>query len=314
MHKNRFIGLAGAMAAVVIAFCSTGCRRPAGQNGQGGSPAGAGRLQIVAAENFWGSLAAQLGGTNAQVVSIVFDPNADPHEYASRAVNARQCADADYVIINGAGYDSWSQRLLEAGAGNPRRKVLDVADLLGKKNGDNPHFWYDPDDVNRVVEQMEKDMISLDPAKADYYRQRDDALRSSLAQYQNRIASIRRQFKGTKVAATEDIFVYLAEAADLNLISPPAFMQAVAEGNDPPVQSVIEFQNQIKSGEPAVLVFNQQTVTPLSDGMKKLAADNGIPVVGITETVQPPDASFQEWMNAELIALENALNAKALGK
>lgn len=295
------------VVAVVAAIFCFGCNRAP----NAATPSN--KLKIIAAENFWGSLVSQLGGEHVDVVFIVSDPNADPHEFASSTVTAKAFASADYVILNGAGYDSWGDKLLSADF-NPHQKVLNVADLLGKKAGDNPHFWYSPDYVNRVVAKMRDDLIALDPKNAADYRQQYQSLQSSLAQYQNRIASIRKQFGGTKVAATEDIFVYLAQASGLDLISPPAFMRAMAEGNDPPVQSVIDFQNQIKNKEPAVLVYNQQTVTPLTEGIKKMAADEGIPVIGITETIQPPDASFQEWMNAELISLENALNAKALGK
>lgn len=292
---------------IVVAFFCFGCSRE--PNAAASTP----KLEIVAAENFWGSLVAQLGGGHVDVVYIVSDPNADPHEFASSAATAKAFAAADYVIINGAGYDSWSDKLLSADV-NPHRKILNVADLLGKKVGDNPHFWYSPDYVNQAIGKMRDDLIALDTKNAADYRQQYQELQSSLAQYQNRIMSIRKQFGGTKVASTEDIFVYLAQAAGLDLISPPSFMEAVAEGNDPPIQSLIDFQNQLKNKEPAVLVYNRQTVTPLTEGVKKLAAEQGIPVVGITETVQPPLAPFQEWMDAQLVTLQNALNAKAPGK
>jgi zinc/manganese transport system substrate-binding protein len=272
-----------------------------------------GKLQIVAAENFWGSIASQIGGNDVQVTSIVSDPNADPHEYESDTNDAREFASANYVIVNGVGYDSWADKLLSAST-NSNRKVLDVGTLVGKQEGDNPHLWYNPVYVNMAAKQMEEDMIALDPSHASDYEANYQTLQTSLAEYQDRIQSIAKQFGDTKVAATEDIFAYLATAANLNLISPPAFTEAVAEGNDPPAQSIVEFQNQLKSGQVKVLVYNEQTVTPLTESMKKLAADEGIPVIGITETIQPPDASFQDWMNAELINLENALNAQTLGQ
>ncbi len=273
----------------------------------------AGRLQVVAAENFWGSMVSQIGGDRVSVTSIVSDPNADPHEYESNTATARAFAAANYVIINGAGYDSWARKLLFANP-NPQRRVLDIAQFLGKKNGDNPHFWYNPDYVNMVAGAIKSDLISLDPSGKRYYEEQYKAFQNTVFGYQSRIASIKQEFAGAKVAATEDIFVYLANAAGLNLISPPAFMQAVAEGNDPPAQSIVQFQNQLKAKEPVVLVYNEQTVNPITEEMKKLAAENDIPVVGITETVQPPDASFEEWMNAELIELENALNTNKLGQ
>lgn len=270
-------------------------------------------VQVVAAENFWGSLISQIGGSHVQVLSIVSDPNADPHEYESNAGNARAVSSAAYVIENGAGYDSWMDKLLSA-SNNQNQKVLNVADLLGKKDGDNPHMWYSPAYVNTVIVQMEQDLISIDPVDAAYYQEQYKNLQSSLAEYQNRIAAIKQQYSGAEVASTESIFAYLADAAGLNLVSPPEFIDAVAEGNDPPASSVVEFENQLKSGKIKVLVYNEQTVTSLTQSMKVLAANEQIPVIGVTETIQPPDASFQEWMNAEILNLQNALNAQALGQ
>jgi len=271
------------------------------------------KIQVVAGENFWGSLVSQLGGDHVSVVSVVSDPNADPHEYESNADTAKAFSKANYVILNGAGYDSWGDKLLSAGT-QVNRKVLRVAYLLGKKEGDNPHFWYNPQYVNQVIVQMEKDLISIDPSNTVYYQEQYAGLQKALSAYQNRIVSIKNQFGGTTVGSTESIFVYLAAPLGLNLLSPAEFMDAVAEGNDPPVQSVVKFQQLIKDKKIQVLVFNQQTVTPITDTIKKMAADAGIPVVGITETIQPPDVSFQDWMNAELMMIENALNAKALGQ
>lgn len=147
-------------------------------------------LQVVAAENFWGSLVSQLGGSHVQVLSVVSDPNADPHEYESNATDARTVATANYVIENGAGYDSWMDKLVDAGSGgSPDRKVLNVADLLGKKEGDNPHFWYDPVYVNQAIARMEQDLIALDPADTAYYQAQYTMLQASLAPYQSRILS-----------------------------------------------------------------------------------------------------------------------------
>ena len=269
-------------------------------------------LQVVAGENFYGSLVSQLGGSHVHVLSIVSDPNADPHEYASTTDDARAVANADYAIFNGAGYDSWADKLLSASQ-NQNRRLLDIASLLGKKEGDNPHFFYGPEYVNQVVLRMESDLIALDPASTAYYQQQYNSLSASLAVYQNRIAIIKRQFGGTKVAATEDIFAYLAMAAGLDLVSPPEFMLAVAEGNDPPAASVAEFERLLGSGEVRVLVYNQQTITPLTVNIEKMAADRGMGIVGITEIITPPNRSFQDWMNGEVIELQHALSAKASG-
>jgi zinc/manganese transport system substrate-binding protein len=270
-------------------------------------------LNVVAGENFWGSIATQLGGTHVNVTSIVTDPNADPHQYEGSTQDARAFAQANYVILNGAGYDTWGQKLLDA---NPvsGRKVFTVANLLGKHEGDNPHFWYNPSYVEQVSNQITKDYQALDPAASAYFTQQRAAFETALSAYHQRIAEIKAKFAGQKVGSTESIFVYLANALGLDLISPPEFMQAVAEGNDPPASSVVTFEQQVRQKQITVLVYNVQTITNVTNTIKQLASQQNIPIVGVSETIQPPDASFQEWQTAQLLVLQNALNANALGK
>ncbi len=285
------------LLATVLAAC--------GAPGTGGS--GTGTLQVIAGENFWGSIAAQLGGSRVSVTSIVTNPNTDPHEYESSATDARAFATANYVILNGAGYDDWGQKLRSA---NPSqsRKVFTVAELLNKKAGDNPHFWYNPDWVDKVADKITSDYRALDPADAGYFTQQREAFGTALKPYRDATARIRSTFSGVPMGSTESIFVYLAQALGVNLISPPEFMQAISEGTDPPAQTVAQFQDQISHHQIKVLVYNTQTSTPITDNLKQLAAKNGIPVVGISETVQPATASFQDWQTKQLESLSAALS------
>jgi len=289
---------------MVLTIALAGCGTPAASTSNT-------TLQVVAAQNFWGSIAAQLGGTHVSVTSIVSNPNADPHEYESSTKDARAFATANYVILNGAGYDDWASKLL---AGNPNqgRKVFTVADLLQRKAGDNPHFWYNPTWVDQVADRITADYQALDAADSTYFTQQRAAFRTALQPYHDRIAKIRSSFSGVPVGATESIFVYLAQALGLNLISPPEFMKAVSEGNDPPAQTVAEFHDQVANKRIKVLVYNLQTASNITEDLKRQAANNGIPVVGVSETLQPVDATFQDWQDAQLLTLQNALNAQAL--
>jgi zinc/manganese transport system substrate-binding protein len=189
-----------------------------------------------------------------------------------------------------------------------------VADLLGKRVGDNPHFWYNPDDVERVADRITADFQALDRADATYFAQQRAAFRLALTPYHERIAAIKARFAGQPVGATESVFVYLAAALGLNLISPPAFMQAVAEGNDPPVAAVVAFQQQITQRQITVLVYNAQTVNAVTTNVQQLAAQQHIPTVGISETMRPPGTTFQDWQDAQLALLQQALSASAPGK
>jgi zinc/manganese transport system substrate-binding protein len=261
---------------------------------------------VIAGENFWGSIASQLGGSHVSVTSIVTNPNTDPHEYESSATDARAFATADYVVLNGAGYDDWGQKLL---SGNPssNRKVFTVADLLNKKAGDNPHFWYNPDWVDKAADRITADYQAIDSKDSAYFSQQREAFRSALKPYHDAIAKIRSTSAGVPIGSTESIFVYMAQALGVNLVSPPEFMQAISEGTDPPAQTVAEFQNQVGNHLITVLVYNVQTSTPITENLKQLAAKNGIPVVGISETVQPINAAFQEWQVKQLNSLQAAL-------
>jgi zinc/manganese transport system substrate-binding protein len=289
------------MATTLISALLAACGAPAA----GGSANAT--LQVIAGETFWGSIAAQLGGTRVSVTSIVSNPNSDPHEYESSAVDARAFATAGYVILNGAGYDDWGQKLLSANPSTSRR-VLTVADLLNRKPGDNPHFWYNPNWVDKVADKITSDYRALDPADAGYFTQQREAFATALKPYHEAIAHILATFTGVPVGSTESIFVYMAQALGLDLISPPEFMQALSEGSDPPAQTVAQFQDQISRHQIKVLVYNTQTSTRITDNLKQLATRNGIPVVGISETVQPPSATFQDWQTKQLASLQAALS------
>jgi zinc/manganese transport system substrate-binding protein len=277
-----------------------------------------GVIPVVAAENFWGSLVSQLGGNRTSVVSIITDPNADPHEYEANSTAATEISDARLVIVNGVGYDDWALQLIAAD-GQSGQLVLNVGDLNGPTVGGgivtgNPHMWYNPVFVNATVAAMYSDLVAIQPASTAYFQQQYATLNVSLASLYGEASDIKAHFAGTEVASTESIFVYLANFTDLDLVSPPAFMEAVAEGNDPPAQSVVDFQCQLESGDVRVMVYNEQTVTPITTEMKSIAAAHNVSLVGVTETIQPPGVEFQTWMLGEYLALYNALNAKALGE
>ncbi len=275
-------------------------------------------IPVVAAENFWGSLVTQLGGNRTSVISIVDDPNTDPHEYEANATDAEEISSAQFVIVNGVGYDDWALQLIAA-ADSSNQVVLNVGDLNGVSvNGGivtgNPHQWYDPYYVTRTVAAMYEDLVSIQPSSTSYFQANYAALNTSLDRLYAQANWIRNSEAGTVVASTESIFVYLANYTNLDLVSPPAFMEAIAEGNDPTTQSVVSFECQLESGKVTILVYNKQTVTPITSTMQSIAAQHNVTVIFVTETIQPPDDSFQEWMGGEYNYLANALNATALGE
>ena len=282
------------------AFAAFGSRAPAA--GQGAE----GPIPVVAAVNTWGSVVAEIGGPRVQVRSLVTDPNADPHEYESNASAARAIADARFVVVNGAGYDAWADKLLAAG-GRPDRVVLHADAVVGARPGDNPHLWYAPAYVARVAQRIAADLERIDPAGRAGYEARLRAFMAACAPYRNVLAAIRRRRAGTPVGASEDIAVYLAQDAGLRLTTPPAFMRAVAGATEPPADAVIAFHRQIDARAIAVLLNNTQTATAVTDDIRRLARARGIPVVDLTETIVPTNVRFEDWQLAEVRRLQAAL-------
>jgi len=285
-----------ALALVVAVACGS---QPSGQSGT---------VKVVAGENFWASIAAQVGGSKVSVHTVISDPNADPHEYETTTDDARAFAEADLVILNGAGYDAWGSKLLAASPSNHRRE-MDVAQLLGKRAGDNPHFWYDPGAVVKVADAITARYRSIDSADASYFDQQRAEFTKALEPYTSEISNIKQKYSAAPIGATESIFVYMAEALSLNLTTPPAFMDAIAEGNDPPAGAVAQFHDQIVGNQIKVLIYNVQTATAVTTNVKALAAAHHIPAVGVSETLQPQNAKFQDWQLAQLKSLESALAA-----
>jgi zinc/manganese transport system substrate-binding protein len=299
---SRLIGLLSLLAA---GFAGCGLTTtPASGGGQ--------VIQVVAAENFWGSIASQVGGGRAQVTSIIVNPNADPHSYEPTAQDARTVAEAQLVIVNGAGYDPWADQLLQA---NPvsGRKELNVGDFLGKHAGDNPHMWYNPVYVTAVANAIRDDLKSLDPSDARALDQADQTfLTHGLQQYHSLIQAIKTRYGGTPVGATESIFSYLAPALGLDLITPYSYLKSVSEGTDISAADQATVEQQITGKHIKILVYNSQNTPNNIQAIINLARAKAIPIATITETLSPANAAFQDWQSRQLEGIEAAL-AQAAG-
>jgi zinc/manganese transport system substrate-binding protein len=285
---------------LALALLATGCG--------GGLPgANGGRVRVVAAENFWGSIARQLGGSDAIVTSVITNPAQDPHAYEPTTVDARALATAQVAIVNGIGYDPWAPRLLAADPVDGRR-TLTVGALLRLHAGENPHRWYDPADVPRVAAAITARLQQVDPRHRTYFADRlHRFLTVGLAAYREEIAAIRDRYHGVPVGASESIFALLAPALGLRLVTPASFMRATSEGSDLTARDIARAEGQLSRGALKVWVVNRQNLTPEVQRLDALARARGIPVATVTETLSPAAASFQQWQVDQLRGLAAAL-------
>ncbi len=305
-RRTYRVATLGVLAAVALAGCSTksGTTPPSGSSAV---------IRVVAAENFWGSLAQQLGGAHVKVTSIINNPDADPHDYEPTAADGRTIASAQLAIINGVGYDAWATKLADSNPSSTRT-TLTVGDLVGAKDGDNPHRWYNPDNVKQVMAKITADYQKIDPADAAFFtQQHDTVINTNLKPYFDLVSQIKTSYAGTPVGASESIFAMLSPALGLDLLTPADFLKAISEGTDPSAADKATIDRQINTKQIKVYVYNSQNATPDIQAQVNAAKKQGIPVTTITETLTPAGASFQDWQVTQLTALKQAL-ARATGK
>jgi zinc/manganese transport system substrate-binding protein len=263
-----------------------------------------GAITIVAAENFYGDIAQQLAGENAKVTSILSNPDEDPHLFEASPSVAKDLATAKIVIYNGVDYDPWMGKLLAANKAAGRRVII-VGDLLHKKTGVNPHLWYDPPTAPAAAKAIAAALTAVDPAHKADYEQRLKTFTESLKPIADKVAEIRKASSGIPVTATEPVFGYMAAALGFKMRN-ERFQLATMNNTEPAASDVAAMEGDLKNKRVKLFFYNSQATSTAAQRLSKLAQDNGIPVVGVTET-EPQGKNFQDWMMGELDAVEKAL-------
>ena len=286
MAMHRFI--AGFFAAAVIAV----------------SAADAEPIRVVAAENFYADICRQIGGDNVSVVSILNNPDQDPHEFEASPSIAREMARARLIVYNGAGYDPWVDKLLAASRASGR-ETIEVARLARKKTGDNPHVWYEPAAIAALARSLVDTMSRIDPVHRDDYARRFTRFDATMFEFGERIAELRKRHAGAVVTATEPVFGYMADALGLTTRN-ARFQLAVMNGTEPSAKDIAAFERDLRTRAVRVLIVNSQTTSRLAQRMRTIATSSGVAVVEVSET-EPPGMSYQQWMLAQLEALDRAI-------
>ena len=271
-------------------------------------PASAAGLTVVAAENFYGDLARQVGGKAVAVTSILSNPDQDPHLFEADPSTARALKSAKVVVRNGVDYDPWMEKLLAADP-SPGRAEIVAADLMGRKAGDNPHLWYDPRTMEAVAGAMAERFAAADPAAKAEFKSNAAAFDASLKPLDAKIAAMKAKYAGTPVTASEPVFGLMAELIGLDVHN-KAFQLAVMNNTEPSASDVAAFEDDLKNHRVKVMIYNAQADDQAVKRLVALAKDSKIPIVGVSET-EPAGKTYQAWMLAQLDALDSALSGKA---
>lgn len=263
-------------------------------------------IQVIAAENFYGDLASQIGGDHVKVTSILANPDQDPHLFEASPSSARALADAAIVIYNGADYDPWMDKLLSASQAQGRTAIV-AADLVGARTGDNPHLWYAPMTMPTVAKALADDLARRDPANAADYAANLGKFDASFAAATSGIADVKAKNEGTPVTATEPVFGYMAAAMGLKMLNED-FQVSVMNDTEPSARQVAAFEASLKTKQARILFYNSQVTDQTTEKLLAIAKEAGVQIIGVSET-EPAGQTIQSWFSSQIQAVEAALSA-----
>jgi zinc/manganese transport system substrate-binding protein len=285
--------------AVLIATVAAACASA--------SASDSGKIAAVGAESEYANVISQIGGPYVAVSAVMSNPNTDPHTFEASPQVAQTVSAARLVVQNGAGYDGF-MNTVEAATPSSTRRVIDVQSLLGlPASTENPHLWYSPTTMPAVAQAIGKDLAAVAPSHAAYFTAEVTALDTSLGPWTEAITALKSSFSGAPVATTEPVADYLLQAAGLDDLTPWPFQADIMNGVDPSAQDVSLEQAFFTGHQVKVFVYNQQVTDSLTQSLLTLAQQNGIPVVGVYETMPTPGYDYQTWMVAEVNAVQQAL-------
>ncbi|HVE09285.1 MAG TPA: metal ABC transporter solute-binding protein [Paraburkholderia sp.] len=264
------------------------------------------RIQVVAAENFYGDVVHQLGGDYVSVTSILSNPDQDPHLFEASPKTARALQHASLVVYNGADYDPWMAKLLNASKSTTRKTIV-AADLTGKKSGDNPHLWYDPKTMPAVAREVSAALAAADPAHKTAYDANLAKFLDSLKPIDAKVADLHGRYAGLPVTATEPVFGYMSDAIGLDMRN-LRFQLATMNDTEASASDIAAFERDLRERRVRVLIYNSQATEALTKRMLKLAQQSKVPTMSVTET-EPAGKNYQQWMLTQLDALSTALAA-----
>jgi zinc/manganese transport system substrate-binding protein len=288
------------LLALLAALAVAGC---------GGSADGAGsdgKITAVGAENEYANVIEQIGGKYVDASAVLSDPNTDPHSFEASVSVAQQVGRADVVVQNGLGYDSWMEKI-ESASSSDSRDVVDVQELLGLPDSTpNPHLWYKPQTMPAVAKQLVADFAAIQPQHKAYFEANLKKFEASLQPWLSGLKEFATKFPGAAVATTEPVADYMLEAAGIENLTPFTMQADIMNDADPAPQAVALQESFFSDGKADAFVYNQQVTDSITEKFLDSAAANGVPVVGVYETM-PSGFTYQRWMEAELAALEEAV-------
>lgn len=252
-----------------------------------------GPITVVSTLNQWGALARQIGGSNVKVTSILNSISVDAHDFEPTAHDIAAIHDAQVVVINGAGYDSWANKSITS-----NKPCVSAASTVGAMDGDNPHLWFSSDARKAVATALADTFTRQLPSKKAQFEHNLDAWNKR----ENTLEQTMKDFVKThgklSYAATENVAMYLLSDLGFSNETPTGFEQAIASDSEPAPKDIQDMKTVIDNNDVQLFVDNSQETTPLSQELAALSKEAKIPVFSVTEQMPHDEETLDGWISS----------------
>lgn len=270
-------------------------------------------LSVVTSTDVYADLITQIGGDTIDVQPLVTSTAADPHSYEATPQDRLTVENADVVIANGAGYDSFITLL--ASSADKDESVYQVADTAADHNHDdhddhdhegsyqNEHVWYDLPHMEQFTLDIAEHLAELAPQHAELYADNAEELAEQIGALDQRNQQL--EATGHSYLATEAVSGYLLDHAGFENRTDPQFLSAVEHGND---VSPRLYNDALQLSEDVdLLSYNSQTQTQQASRIRDAAQEASAVVIEFTETIPEDSDGYLDWMETNIDTMEAAL-------
>lgn len=304
---------------LLLVAASTACASPTAAPTVS-SPGAMSGLRVVAVETFLADIAQNVAGDRVKVEALM-PIGLDPHAFEPTPQDVKKVADADVLVVNGAGFEEFLDKLLE-NAGSKyllveaskglTSRVLKPGEPRDPDNPGDPHFWLDPTQVVKYVENIRDSLTQADPAGAATYKANADAYIAKLYALDSKIKNAVNTIPAPKrkLVTDHDTFGYYADRYGFEIVGMlvPSFSTADAST----AQQLAALIDQIKATH-AQAIFLEQNDNP--QVAQQIARDTGIKIVTGLYTHSLSDANgpaptYLQMLEYDTMLIVNALSSR----
>ena len=257
---------------------------------------------------------------NVELVNMTNSSTGCLHDYSLTTDNIKLLEDCDIFIINGAGMESFLDKVIKQ---NPDLKIIDSSEGIELIKSDetdehdhdhshdhnhdheeeyNPHVWLSVKNAIKQVENMRDKLIEFDSENKDKYSVNSDEYISKLNALDEKIHNELDNIKNKNIVTFHEAFPYFAKEYGLNIVG----VVQREPGSEPSAKELQETIDKIKTLDVKAICVEPQYSTKAAQTISK-ETNVGVYTLDPIVTQESENSSYIDIMNKNLQTLKEAL-------